>query len=91
MPDRRTWPRSSPRFAAPPRPANTSGQSAVGLALANLGGIDGQTIAGAIFKVKTNNRVPADDQPLSRFRGWLDDEFLFNTVFSGACQLGRTS
>ncbi|GAB3347738.1 D-arabinono-1,4-lactone oxidase [Micromonospora halotolerans] len=40
-------------------------------------------------QVKTNDRVPADDQPLPRWRGWLDDEFLSNTVFSGACRLGR--
>ncbi|MFK3981509.1 D-arabinono-1,4-lactone oxidase [Micromonospora sp. NPDC050397] len=40
-------------------------------------------------QVKTNNRVPLDDRPLPRFRGWLDDEFLANTVFSGACRLGR--
>jgi FAD-linked oxidoreductase len=40
-------------------------------------------------QVKTNNRVPADDQPLPRMRGWLDDEFLANTVFAGACRLGR--
>ncbi|MEV4626659.1 D-arabinono-1,4-lactone oxidase [Micromonospora sp. NPDC049523] len=40
-------------------------------------------------QVKTNNRVPADDRPLPRFRGWLDDEFLSNTVFAGACRLGR--
>lgn len=40
-------------------------------------------------QVKTNNRVALDDRPLPRFRGWLDDEFLANTVFSGACRLGR--
>ncbi|WP_262283303.1 D-arabinono-1,4-lactone oxidase [Micromonospora sp. MA102] len=40
-------------------------------------------------QVKTNDRVPADDRPLPRWRGWLDDEFLSNTVFSGACRLGR--
>ncbi|RKR89790.1 L-gulonolactone oxidase [Micromonospora pisi] len=40
-------------------------------------------------QVKTNNRVPLDDRPLPRFRGWLDDEFLANTVFAGACRLGR--
>jgi len=33
--------------------------------------------------------VPASDRPLSSFRGWLDDEFLSNTVFEGACRLGR--
>jgi FAD-linked oxidoreductase len=41
-------------------------------------------------QVKRNNRVPAGDAPLSRLRGWLDDEFLSNRVFAGACRLGRT-
>jgi len=38
---------------------------------------------------KHNNRIPleAADQPLSRFRGWLDDEFLSNTVFGLAQSL----
>jgi L-gulonolactone oxidase len=40
-------------------------------------------------QVKRNNRVPRDDAPLSRFRGWLDDEFLSNRVFAGACRVGR--
>jgi L-gulonolactone oxidase len=40
-------------------------------------------------QVKRNNRVPASDRPLGTFRGWLDDEFLSNTVFAGACRLGR--
>ncbi|WP_328340782.1 D-arabinono-1,4-lactone oxidase [Micromonospora sp. NBC_00421] len=40
-------------------------------------------------QVKTNDRVPADDRPLPRWRGWLDDDFLANTVFAGACRLGR--
>lgn len=40
-------------------------------------------------QVKTNDRVPADDRPLPRWRGWLDDEFLSNTVFAGACRVGR--
>jgi FAD/FMN-containing dehydrogenase len=30
---------------------------------------------------KRNNRVPGPAQPLSRFKGWLDDEFLSNQVF----------
>jgi L-gulonolactone oxidase len=38
---------------------------------------------------KRNNRVPADDRPLPRWRGWLDDQFLANTVYGGACRLGR--
>lgn len=40
-------------------------------------------------QLKRNNRVPASDRPLSSFRGWLDDQFLPNTVFEGACRLGR--
>ncbi|MFD2763702.1 D-arabinono-1,4-lactone oxidase [Micromonospora eburnea] len=40
-------------------------------------------------QVKTNDRVDADDRPLPRWRGWLDDEFLANSVFAGACRLGR--
>ncbi|MDO3701587.1 D-arabinono-1,4-lactone oxidase [Micromonospora sp. C28SCA-DRY-2] len=43
----------------------------------------------ARVQLKTNDRVPADDRPLSRLRGWLDDDFLANTVFAGACRLGR--
>jgi L-gulonolactone oxidase len=40
-------------------------------------------------QIKRNNRVSADDRPLSRFRGWLDDELLANTVFGGVCRVGR--
>ncbi|SCL24669.1 L-gulonolactone oxidase [Micromonospora nigra] len=40
-------------------------------------------------QLKTNDRVPADDRPLSRWRGWLDDDFVANTGFGGACRLGR--
>ncbi len=40
-------------------------------------------------QLKRNNPVPASDRPLSRFRGWLDDDFLSNTVFQGVCSLGR--
>jgi L-gulonolactone oxidase len=40
-------------------------------------------------QVKRNNRVAVSDRPLSGFRGWLDDELLSNTVFAGACRLGR--
>jgi L-gulono-1,4-lactone dehydrogenase len=39
---------------------------------------------------KRNNRVDASDAPLSRLRGWLDDEFLSNRVFGLACRLART-
>jgi len=41
------------------------------------------------LQTKANNRVPADDRPLNRFRGWLDDSFLSNTVFGAACRVGR--
>ena len=41
------------------------------------------------MQVKANDRVPANDRPLPRWRGWLDDDFLSNTVFAGACRLGR--
>src|SRR3569833_1347994 len=40
-------------------------------------------------QLKLNNRVPANDRPLSRFRSWLDDEFLSNTLFGLVCRLGR--
>jgi L-gulono-1,4-lactone dehydrogenase len=40
-------------------------------------------------QVKRNNRAPADDRPLPRWRAWLDDSFLSNTVFGGVCRLGR--
>jgi len=40
-------------------------------------------------QTKANNRVPADDDPLPGWRAWLDDDFLSNTVFGGACRLGR--
>jgi FAD-linked oxidoreductase len=40
-------------------------------------------------QLKRNNKVPVSDRPLPRFRGWLDDELLANTVFQGVCRLGR--
>ncbi|BCJ58973.1 L-gulonolactone oxidase [Micromonospora endophytica] len=40
-------------------------------------------------QLKSNDRVAADDAPLPRWRSWLDDDFLANTVFAGACRLGR--
>jgi L-gulonolactone oxidase len=40
-------------------------------------------------QTKRNNRVPVPDRPLGGFRGWLDDEFLSNTVFGAACRVGR--
>jgi FAD-linked oxidoreductase len=42
-------------------------------------------------QLKINNKVPANDRPLSRFRGWLDDEFLSNSVFGAVCRLGRAA
>ncbi|GAA3391382.1 D-arabinono-1,4-lactone oxidase [Cryptosporangium minutisporangium] len=42
---------------------------------------------------KQNTRLPGDAQrqPLSRGRAWWDDEFLSNTVFAWACELGRAA
>ncbi len=40
---------------------------------------------------KRNNRVAVSDAPLSRFRGWLDDELLSNRVFGVACRLARVA
>jgi len=42
-------------------------------------------------QLKRNNRIPAPDKPLSGFRGWLDDDFLSNTVFGRVCRLGRAA
>ena len=39
-------------------------------------------------QLKRNNKVPANDRPLSGFRGWLDDEFLPNTGLPGLLQAG---
>jgi L-gulonolactone oxidase len=38
---------------------------------------------------KANNRVLDDPVPLSRFRGWLDDEFLSNTLFGVVNRIGN--
>jgi FAD-linked oxidoreductase len=38
---------------------------------------------------KRNNRTIDDAEPLSRFRGWLDDEFLANRAFGWANRLGN--
>jgi FAD-linked oxidoreductase len=38
---------------------------------------------------KRNNRTLEAAQPLSRFRGWLDDEFLANRAFGWANRLGN--
>jgi len=40
-------------------------------------------------QLKRNNKVSASDRPLSRFRRWLDDDFIANTMFAGVCRLGR--
>jgi L-gulonolactone oxidase len=40
-------------------------------------------------QTKANNRVDANDRPLSPVRRWLDDDFLSNTVFGGVCRVGR--
>ena len=38
---------------------------------------------------KANNRTLDDAEPLTRFRHWLDDDFLSNTVFGLANRLGN--
>jgi L-gulono-1,4-lactone dehydrogenase len=38
---------------------------------------------------KRNNRADGPARPLSRFRHFLDDEFLSNTVFGATCRLGH--
>ena len=38
---------------------------------------------------KRNNRSDGPARPLPRWRYWLDDEFLSNSVFNLTCQLGR--
>jgi L-gulonolactone oxidase len=40
-------------------------------------------------QTKRNNRVPRNDRPLGRVRGYVDDELLSNRLFAGACRLGR--
>lgn len=40
-------------------------------------------------QLKRNNKVAASDRPLPRFRGWLDDDFIANTLFAGVCRVGR--
>jgi FAD-linked oxidoreductase len=37
---------------------------------------------------KRNNRSPGPARPLPRWRRWLDDEFLSNSLFGAACRLG---
>ncbi|MEV4616301.1 D-arabinono-1,4-lactone oxidase [Kitasatospora sp. NPDC049258] len=38
---------------------------------------------------KRNNRSQGPAAPLPRFKAWLDDDFLSNTVWEGACRVGR--
>ena len=38
---------------------------------------------------KRNNRSEGPLAPLPAFKHWLDDEFLSNTVWEGACRVGR--
>jgi FAD-linked oxidoreductase len=40
---------------------------------------------------KRNNRSDGPARPLSRWRHWLDDEFLSNTVFNATCRIGQVS
>jgi len=38
---------------------------------------------------KRNNRSQGPARPLPQFKAWLDDDFLSNTVWEGACRVGR--
>jgi L-gulonolactone oxidase len=40
---------------------------------------------------KSNNRVPADDRPRSKFSAWFNDDLLENTVIGGICRLCRVA
>lgn len=40
---------------------------------------------------KRNNRVEANDRPLSKLRAWWDDDFLQNTVLGALCRVGRAA
>jgi L-gulono-1,4-lactone dehydrogenase len=40
-------------------------------------------------QLKRNNTVEVSDRPLSRFRGWMDDDFLANVAFERVCRFGR--
>lgn len=39
--------------------------------------------------VKRNNRVSANDAPMSRLRHWWETDFLQNTAFGAVCRTGR--
>ncbi|MGW4383476.1 D-arabinono-1,4-lactone oxidase [Kitasatospora sp. NPDC004531] len=38
---------------------------------------------------KRNNRSQGPAAPLPKFKAWLDDDFVSNTVWEGACRVGR--
>jgi L-gulonolactone oxidase len=40
---------------------------------------------------KSNNRVPLDDRPRSKFSAWFNDDLLENTVIGGVCRLCRAA
>ncbi|WP_306210510.1 D-arabinono-1,4-lactone oxidase [Actinoplanes sp. RD1] len=40
-------------------------------------------------QLKRNNKVEVSDRPLAASRRWLDEEFLSNTVWQGACRIGQ--
>jgi len=40
-------------------------------------------------QTKSNNRVAVSTTPLPRWRGWLDDSFLANTVYGVGCRVAR--
>jgi len=42
-------------------------------------------------QLKINNKVAVHDRPLTRFRGWIDDEFLSNTVYGALSRLGKAA
>ncbi|MFF4918201.1 D-arabinono-1,4-lactone oxidase [Streptomyces tendae] len=40
---------------------------------------------------KRNNRSAGPERPVGRFKGWLDDEFLSNSLFQGVNWVGRAA
>ncbi|CAN5190738.1 D-arabinono-1,4-lactone oxidase [soil metagenome] len=44
-----------------------------------------------LVSTKSNNRLPTDSprQPLGRFRGWFENQFMSNTVFSASLEMLR--
>ncbi|GAA2818058.1 D-arabinono-1,4-lactone oxidase [Kitasatospora paracochleata] len=65
-----------------------------------LGGFDDLTAVNEHFEfywfphtdrcsTKRNNRSQGPAAPLPAFKAWLDDDFLSNTVWEGACRVGR--